>query len=52
MSGWKTWLGVIGSFAYALYLILTGNTTEAFNYLLIGISLLGIGHKIDKLKPF
>ena len=51
MSGWKTWLGALSSIAYGIFLVLTGKASEGLPLIIAGISLIGIGHKIDKSKP-
>jgi hypothetical protein len=50
MSGWKTWLAVIGALTTGAYLCFTGHTTEGIASILYGLSLLGIGGKLDKIQ--
>lgn len=48
MTGWKTLLSGIGSIVFGIIQIVTGNTTEGIQFILAGLAILGIGHKIEK----
>lgn len=51
MKGWKTWITVIGFFIIGLLYIFKANSfEEGVKYMLIGIGVLGIGHKIEKIN--
>lgn len=50
MSGYKTWLAVLGGFALGIYYLLQGDLTQAWQWITFALALLGIGHKIDKLR--
>lgn len=52
MKGYKTWIAVIGMLLMGVYSILNGNVQEGINYIVGALALLGIGHKIEKLKGF
>lgn len=54
MTGWKTWLGGIGSIVYGIVVegIYNQNYSAAMTYILAGISILGIGHKIEKSTKY
>ena len=52
MSGYKTWLAVIGFTLLGIYEIINGNIQRAFEYFMIALSLLGIGHKLEKTKTY
>lgn len=48
MSGYKTWIAVLGFFALGIYELLNKNPETALQYFLSALALLGIGHKIEK----
>jgi len=48
MKGWKTWLGVIGMAALAVYDFSNGDVEQALVKITAAMGLLGVGHKIDK----
>lgn len=50
MSGYKTWLAVIGALTTGAYLILTGQIAEGVASIVYALSLLGVGSKLDKIK--
>lgn len=50
MSGWKTWLAVIGGFALGIYYFVNGDITQAWQWITFALALLGIGSKIDKVR--
>jgi len=50
MSGYKTWIAVIGCLLLAVYYFINGDTQQAVQYLTAAFALLGIGHKLDKIK--
>ena len=52
MKGYKTWLAVIGFTLLGFYEIINGNLQKGFEYLMIALSLLGIGHKLEKTRNF
>lgn len=53
MSGWKTLVAGISTLLYAIgqfiYLDFTFNQ-EIFNYIITALAILGVGHKLDKMK--
>lgn len=48
MQGWKTWLAVLGFWIIGIVYFIQGATEEGVKYILTGIGVLGIGHKIEK----
>ena len=52
MSGYKTWLAVIGFVLLGVYEVINGNIQKGFEYFMIALSLLGIGHKLEKTKTY
>lgn len=50
MSGWKTWLAVIGGLITGASLIVNGKIQEGITMILGALALLGIGGKLDKLN--
>lgn len=50
--GWKTYLAAILSILYGVGFegIYSNNWNAAVTYILAGLGLLGIGHKIEKVK--
>jgi len=59
MSGFKTWIAVIGGIATGIGMIATGLLSDPIDVALIGkgwvailaaLALLGIGHKIEKTR--
>lgn len=51
MTGWKTWLGAGVSIAYGVggYLLGLHDHDAAVAFVVSGIGMTGIGHKIEKL---
>jgi hypothetical protein len=54
MSGWKTWLAVIGMIMYAVFYegVFLGNWANAVQLILAALALIGIGSKLDKVKKY
>ena len=50
MSGFKTWIAVIGALLLAVYYLLQGDVQRALQYFTVAFALLGIGHKLDKIR--
>lgn len=48
MKGWKTWVGVVGMVALAVYDLSNGDVEQAMAKATAAFGLLGLGHKIDK----
>lgn len=48
MSGWKTWLAVIGMSALGAARIMSGEAEEGIGLILGALGMLGIGHKVEK----
>jgi hypothetical protein len=49
MKGWKTYLGSIGFILVGVYKIFN-NSSDGIEYIFMGLSIMGIGHKIDKIN--
>lgn len=50
MTGWKTLSAGIISILYGLVeIIVNGNMQSGFQFIMAGLAILGIGHKVDKL---
>jgi hypothetical protein len=51
MQGWKTIVAGVISIAYGLVeIIINGNVQSGFQFIMAGLAILGIGHKLDKIK--
>lgn len=50
MSGWKTKLAGAASIGWGLYQIVEGRSDEGMRYVIEGLAVLGIGHKLDRLR--
>ena len=48
MSGWKTWIAVAGAVGLGVYKLSQGDVEGGITAIVGGLSLLGIGHKLDK----
>lgn len=60
MTGWKTKAAGVGAIASGVGLVIAGVVGETFNFdtvkqgvaaIIAGLSILGIGHKIEKAAP-
>lgn len=51
MNGWKTWLAALASVTYGVAGIVTGlhDADTGAGFVINGLALVGIGHKIDKI---
>ena len=52
MQGWKTWIAVIAMILYAVAYegLFNSNWVKAMEIIIAAIALIGIGHKLDKVK--
>lgn len=50
MSGWKTQASGLLSVAYGLWRIYEGDSDAGYQAIINGLAILGIGHKLDRLK--
>lgn len=50
MSGWITWIAVLGNVALGVVEILQGDTEAGLKFFGLAIGLLGLGRKFDKMK--
>lgn len=52
MSGWKTWTAAAGSILWGIggYLAGVHDVDVAVAFVTGGLAMLGVGHKIDKIK--
>lgn len=48
MKGWKTWAAAIGMIALGGYEAYAGNTEGGMQKILMGMGMIGIGHKMEK----
>ena len=48
MTGWKTWLGGLIAIGVGVWLIIRGQLEVGLGFISGGISVLGVGHKIEK----
>jgi len=48
MKGWKTWAAAGGLCLLGLYLVYEGKDDLGIQAILIGLGLVGIGHKVEK----
>lgn len=50
MSGWKTWIAAIGSIAWGVggFLVGTHDVDTAMGFVVAGLGMVGIGHKLDR----
>lgn len=50
MHGWKTWAAVIGTALLGIVDIVNGQVETGITKIVAALALLGIGHKIEKVK--
>lgn len=48
MGGWKTWAAAIGLCVLGVYEIALGDTDSGLGRIIMGVGLVGLGHKIEK----
>jgi hypothetical protein len=48
MGGYKTWIGGVGFMCVGVYQLFEGNAEAAAGSFAMGMSIIGIGHKVEK----
>lgn len=51
MEGWKTWVGALIMVGLGAYLIAVGDVEKGVGMIGAAAATIGIGNKLDKLKP-
>ncbi len=50
MKGWKTWIAAACTAGLGVVSIASGDTEAGMQQIVLALGLIGLGHKIEKLK--